>query len=193
VVAHAVSTMVVQAQGGHRMVRLEPQEAEEAFLAIEGTGRRALAEMRRLLGMLRAADEGAALAPQPGVEQLGDLIAGVRGAGLPVELHVEGPVAPLPPGVDVSAYRIVQEALTNTLNHAGPARAEVRVRYLAGAVEVEVSDDGTGNGAGGEAGGHGLVGMRERVSIYGGRLEAGARPTGGYLIRARLPFEPVGR
>ena len=100
--------------------------------------------MRRLLGILRTADERATLAPQPGVEQLDDLIAGVRSAGLPVELHVEGPVGALPPGVDVSAYRIVQEALTNTLKHAGPAHAEVRVRYLAGAVELEVSDDGAG-------------------------------------------------
>jgi signal transduction histidine kinase len=117
----------------------------------------------------------------------------VRGAALPVALHVEGPVAALPPGVDVSAYRIVQEALTNTLTHAGPASAEVRLRYLPGAIELEVSDDGAGNGVGGEAGGHGLVGMRERVAIYGGRLEAGTRPAGGYLIRARLPFEPAGR
>jgi signal transduction histidine kinase len=102
-------------------------------------------------------------------------------------------VTPLPPGVDVSAYRIVQEALTNTLKHAGPAHAEVCVRYEPGAVELEVADDGAGNGTSRESGGQGLVGMRERVSIYGGRLEAGARPTGGYVIRARLPFEPAGR
>jgi signal transduction histidine kinase len=193
VVAHGVSTIVVQAQGGARMVRAEPREAEEAFAAIERTGRQALAEMRRLLGMLRAADERTALAPQPGVERLGELIDGFRSAGLPVDLQVRGPVTALPPGVDVSAYRIVQEALTNALNHAGPARARVLVRYLPGAVELEVSDDGAGNGARGVAGGHGLVGMRERVSIYGGRLEAGARPSGGYVIRAQLPFERAGR
>jgi signal transduction histidine kinase len=149
--------------------------------------------MRRLLGMLRAADERAALAPQPGVEQLSALVDGVRSAGLRVDLRVEGPVTPLPPGVDVSAYRIVQEALTNTLKHAGPAHTEVCLRYEPGAVELEISDDGAGNGTSRESGGQGLVGMRERVSIYGGRLEAGARPMGGYVIRARLPFEPVGR
>jgi signal transduction histidine kinase len=192
-VAHAVSTMVVQAQGGARMVRVEPDEAEDAFVAIERTGRRALTEMRRLLGMLRAADERAALAPQPGVEQLSALVDGVRSAGLRVDLRVEGLVTPLPPGVDVSAYRIVQEALTNTLKHAGPAHAEVCLRYEPGAVELEVADDGAGNGTSRESGGQGLVGMRERVSIYGGRLEAGARPTGGYVVRARLPFEPAGR
>jgi signal transduction histidine kinase len=185
--------MVVQAQGGARMVRVEPDEAEDAFVAIERTGRRALTEMRRLLGMLRAADERAALAPQPGVEQLSALVDGVRSAGLRVDLRVEGLVTPLPPGVDVSAYRIVQEALTNTLKHAGPAHAEVCVRYEPGAVELEVADDGAGNGTSRESGGQGLVGMRERVSIYGGRLEAGARPTGGYVVRARLPFEPAGR
>jgi signal transduction histidine kinase len=193
VVAHGVSMIVVQAQGGARMVRIEPREAEEAFAAIERTGRQSLTEMRRLLGMLRTADERAVLVPQPGVERLGDLIEGVRSAGLPVDLRVEGATSALPPGVDVSAYRIVQEALTNALKHAGPARAQVRVRYLANAVELEVSDDGAGARARGGASGHGLIGMRERVSVYGGRLEVGAPPSGGYLIRARLPFEPTER
>jgi signal transduction histidine kinase len=193
VVAHGVSMIVVQAQGGARMVRIEPREAEEAFAAIERTGRQSLTEMRRLLGMLRTADERAALVPQPGVERLGVLIEGVRSAGLPVDLRVEGATSALPPGVDVSAYRIVQEALTNALKHAGPARAQVRVRYLANAVELEVSDDGAGARARGGASGHGLIGMRERVSVYGGRLEVGAPPSGGYLIRARLPFEPTER
>jgi signal transduction histidine kinase len=189
VVAHGVSTIVVQAQGGARMVRVEPDEAEEAFAAIERTGRQALAEMRRLLGMLRAADDRAGLAPQPGVERLGDLVDSVHRAGLPVNLEVHGAATALPPGIDVSAYRIVQEALTNALKHAGPARAEVHVRYVPGAVEVEVTDDGAGNGTG-PGGGHGLIGMRERVAVYGGHLEAGAGPSGGYRIHARLPFEP---
>ena len=193
VVAHGVSMIVVQAQGGGRMVRIEPDDAEQAFAAIERTGREALTEMRRLLGMLRATDERAAIAPQPGVERLGELIEGVRSAGLPVDLQVEGAVTALPPGVDVSAYRIAQEALTNALKHAGPTRAQVRLRYLADAVELEVSDDGTGDASRGAAAGHGLIGMRERVSLYGGRLDAGARPSGGYMIRARLPFEPAGR
>ena len=193
VVAHGVSVIVVQAQGGARMVRREPAEAEEAFAAIERTGRQALEEMRRLLGMLRAADEPAVLAPHPGVERIGDLIEDVRRAGLPVDLQVEGTPASLPPGVDVSAYRIVQEALTNALKHAGPAHAQVRMLYLTNAVELEISDDGVGRGPRTEPDGQGLIGMRERVAVYGGQLEAGARPSGGFLISARLPFEPAGR
>ena len=145
VVAHGVSMIVVQAQGGARMVRIEPDEAEQAFAAIERTGRQALAEMRRLLGMLRAADERAALAPQPGVERLGDLIEGVRSAGLPVDLQVEGPV-------DRAAARRRRLRLPHRAGGADEraqarrarARAQVRVRYLPGAVELEVSDDGAG-------------------------------------------------
>jgi signal transduction histidine kinase len=193
VVAHGVSTIVVQAQGGGRMVRVEPGEAEAAFAAIERTGQQALTEMRRLLGMLRAADEGAALAPQPGVERLGQLIEGVREAGLPVDLQVRGAVTALPPGVDVSAYRIVQEALTNTIKHAGAAHARVQLRYEPGAIELEIRDNGAGNEPRDQNGGHGLIGMRERVSIYGGRLEAGSPSSGGYRIWARLPFEAAGR
>ena len=193
VVAHGVSVMVVQAQGGARMVRTDPEDAEQAFAAIERTGRQALTEMRQLLGILRRADEPATLEPHPGVDRLGDLIADVRMAGLPVDLQVEGPAGALPPGVDVSAYRIVQEALTNTIKHAGPAHAHVRMRYLPGALELEISDDGAGGTSRAGNGGHGLIGMRERVAVYGGRLEAGVQPSGGYLIRARLPFERVGR
>ena len=197
VVAHGVSAIaVVQAQGGGRLVRSDPEEAEDAFATIERTGRQALVELRRLLGMLRVTDEQRVLAPQPGVARLGALVDDVRKAGLPVELVVDGDVATLPPGVDVSAYRIVQEGLTNALKHAGPARARVHVRYLPRAVEVEVTDDGRGGAivvAGNDGGGQGLIGMRERVSLYGGRLEAGGRPSGGYAIRARLPFEPVRR
>jgi signal transduction histidine kinase len=187
VVAHAISVIVVQAQGGARMVRVEPEEAESAFAAIERTGGQALTEMRRLLGMLRAADERAALAPQPGVARLGALADEVRRAGLPVELEIEGDPAALPPGVDVSAYRIVQEALTNALKHAGPAHASVRVRCGADAVDVEVRDDGRGGAPNGA--GHGLAGMRERVAVYGGSLEAGALAAGGFAITARLPYE----
>jgi signal transduction histidine kinase len=187
VVAHAISVIVVQAQGGVRMVRAEPVEAEQAFGAIERTGRQALGEMRRLLGMLSADDDGE-LAPQPSLGHLDALIAEVERAGLPVELVREGDAACVPPGVDVSAYRIVQEALTNALKHAGPASATVRVRCLPTAVEVEVADDGHGAPAT-NGGGHGLTGMRERVALYGGRLEAGARPSGGFTVSARLPFE----
>jgi signal transduction histidine kinase len=169
------------------MVTIDPQEAIGAFATIESTGRQALAEMRRLLGLLRAPDEQIALAPQPSLTRLDELAASLRAAGLPVELAIEGDPAPLPAGVDLSAYRIVQEALTNALKHAGPARARVIVRYEHESVELEISDDGRGEDPAAD-GGHGLVGMRERVSLVGGDLEAGAASGGGYLVRARLPL-----
>jgi signal transduction histidine kinase len=187
VVAHDVSVMVVQAQGAARVLEGDQPEVREALAAIEATGREAVDDMRRLLGVLRRSDDELALAPQPSLGQLDSLVAGVREAGLPVELEVVGEPIALPPGVDLSAYRIVQEALTNALKHAGPARARVVVRYEADAVELEVSDDGPGVpdtvGTG-----HGLVGMRERVALYGGDLEAGERREGGWALRARLPL-----
>jgi signal transduction histidine kinase len=187
VVAHAISVMVLQARGGRRVIADDPGEAREAFDVIEGTGHQALEEMRRLLGMLRASDEELALAPQPSLGQLEALLEQVRAAGLPVELAVEGGPAELPPGVDLSAYRIVQEALTNALKHAGPAQARVTVRYGQDELELEIADDGAGTGDG-KGSGHGLIGMRERVSVYGGELQAGRRPGGGYALRARLPL-----
>jgi signal transduction histidine kinase len=156
-----------------------------ALGAIEQTGRQTVDEMRRLIGVVRSED-GLALAPQPTLRDLEQLVVNVRDAGLPVELRVVGARAALPPGVDLSAYRIVQEALTNALKHAGPARATVTVRYEQGAVEVEVCDDGNGSGRGGGTG-NGLIGMRERVALWGGELEAGRRTEGGFAIRARLP------
>jgi signal transduction histidine kinase len=187
VVAHAVSVIVLQARGGRRILDEDPDEARGAFDTIEETGTRALVEMRRLLGLLRADDEALALAPQPSLGELDRLAAQVREAGLPVEVAIEGEPVELPPGVDVSAYRIVQEALTNALRHAGPARARVLVRYGADELELEITDDGPGiaNGAGA---GHGLVGIRERVAVYGGELTAGSRVEGGYALRARLPL-----
>jgi signal transduction histidine kinase len=143
--------------------------------------------MRRLVGLLRESDESLALAPQPTLSQLRPLIQQVQAAGLPVELSIEGNPVELPPGVDLSAYRIVQEALTNALKHAGPARARVRIRYGAKGLDVEVADDGTGTPTG-ENGGHGLVGMRERVSVYGGELDAGPQADGGYAVRVTLPY-----
>jgi signal transduction histidine kinase len=187
VVAHAISVIVLQARGGRRMLETDLGETRSALDAIEGAGEQALAEMRKLLGMLRAVDEGASLAPQPGLERLHELAGEVSAAGLPVDVRVEGEAVELPPGVDVSAYRIVQEALTNALKHAGPARATVFVRYAADALELEVVDDGSGAGVGGGPG-HGLVGIRERVGVYGGDLEAGAQPEGGFRVRARLPL-----
>jgi signal transduction histidine kinase len=144
--------------------------------------------MSRLLGLLRKEGEGLALAPRPSLAQVDGLVQTVRDAGVPIQLSVEGERTPLPPGVDVSAYRIVQEALTNVVKHAGPARASVVVRYAMGAVEVEVTDDGQGalarNGDG-----YGLAGMRERVALHGGTLEAGPGSHGGFVVKARLPHE----
>jgi signal transduction histidine kinase len=187
VVAHAISVVVLQARGARHALDSEPAEAGEAIDAIERTATQALAEMRRLLGMLRASDHEAALAPQPSLTQLERLAASVRDAGLPVQVRVEGVPRELAPGVDLSAYRIVQEALTNALKHAGPASAEVVVRYGDEALELEIVDTGFGAGNG-DAGGHGLAGMRERVAVFGGDLVSGPRSEGGFAVRARLPL-----
>jgi signal transduction histidine kinase len=187
VVAHAISVIVLQARGGRKMLDDEPEEARSALDAIERTASQALGEMRRLLGLLRESDAELALAPQPTLARLDDLVGQVREAGLPVELTIEGTPLELPPGVDLSAYRIVQEALTNALKHAGPATARVTVRYGRGELELEVSDDGAGSGNGGGTG-QGLAGIRERIAVFGGDVEAGSRPEGGYAVRARLPY-----
>jgi len=202
VIAHNVSMMVVQAEAGPVVVERDPARAVAAFDSIATTGRQALGEMRRLLGVLREGDQTPVLAPQPGIGQLPELVERVRQAGVPVELVVEGEPAPLPPGVDLSAYRIVQEALTNTVKHAGPSRARVRVRYGERHLELEVTDDGHGpgdsngrsGGGNGRSGGQGqgLIGMRERAGLFGGRLEAGPRPGGGFAVLAHLPFDPAG-
>ncbi len=186
VLAHSVSVMTVQASAVRRLLTPEQEREREALMTVEETGRQALAEMRRLLGIMRTETEPAALAPQPGLGTLPELVEQVRQSGLPVELTVEGTPVKLPAGVDLSAYRIVQEALTNTLKHAGPAHAWVAVRYAGEDVEIEVANDGNSQNAG-EGGGHGLVGMRERVALCGGELESGPRPGGGFKISARLP------
>ena len=185
VVAHSVSVMVVQAQAGPHLLE-EPEQARAAFRSIEASGREALVELRRLLGILRRGDEQLAIGPQPGLASLGSLVEQLREAGLPVDLRIEGEEVPLPAGIDLSAYRIVQEALTNTLKHAGPAEAEIVLRYSASALELEISDNGAGASAGVNGSGHGLVGMRERVALYGGELETGVRNGRGYAVRARL-------
>jgi signal transduction histidine kinase len=191
VLGHSVSVMVVQA-GAERLALGEERPAtREALLAIERTGREALAEMSRLLGILRKEGESLSLAPRPTLAQVEVLVQAVRDAGLPVELRVEGEQTELPPGVDVSAYRIVQEALTNVVKHAGPARASVVVRYDRRTVEVEVTDDGRRSSVNGNAAGYGLAGMRERVELHGGTLEAGSRNEGGFAVRARLPLGTV--
>src|SRR5919197_3024213 len=186
VVGHSVSVMTVQAPAVRRLLRPDQEREREALLIVERTGREALAEMRRMVGVLRRPEEAPALAPQPSLEHLGRLMERAREAGLPVELRVEGEAVELPPGVDLTAYRLVQEGLTNALKHARATRAEVLVSYGDGAIEVTVTDNGNGVGNG-DGGGHGLVGMRERVSVYGGDLDAGPQPGGGYRLRARLP------
>jgi signal transduction histidine kinase len=186
VVGHSVSVMTVQASAARRLLRPHQEKERDALLVVEQTGREALAEMRRMVGVLRRPEEPPALAPQPSLEQIERLVEQTRDAGLPVDLRIEGEPVPLPGGLDLTAYRLVQEGLTNTLKHAQAQRAEVVVRYDDEYVELTVRDDGrgVGNGAGG---GHGLVGMRVRVSVYGGELEAGPREEGGFRLRARLP------
>jgi signal transduction histidine kinase len=187
VVAHSVSVMVIQAQAGPRLLDT-PEQARGVFRSIETSGREALVELRRLLGVLRTSNEQPAVGPQPGLGSLESLVEQVRQAGLPVELTVEGVPVQLAPGIDLCAYRIVQEALTNTLKHAGQATANVTIHYRNSLLEVEVSDTGTGPPPGVNGSGHGLIGMRERVNLYGGALEAGPRTEGGYAVSARLPL-----
>jgi signal transduction histidine kinase len=194
VVAHSVSVMVVQASGARRTLERDPAKARAALASVESTGREALVEMRRMLGMLRRGDEDLALAPQPSINQLDSLVERAREAGLEVDVSVEGDRRRLQSSVDLSAFRIVQEALTNTIKHAGPARAKVTVRYGEHDVELDVVDDGrevhrrAHNGVGS---GHGLVGMRERAAMLGGELNAGFRREGGFGVHARLPFTPT--
>jgi signal transduction histidine kinase len=193
VVAHAISVIAVQSGVGAHVAKTQPEEAAKALAAIEVTSRAALIELRRLLGVLRQEGEPeGSLAPVPGLADLDVLLAEVAKAGLGVRLRVEGTPSPLPAGVDLSAYRIVQEALTNVVKHAGPARAQVVVGYRDQEVTVEVTDDGRGvtapTGDGRARVGHGLIGMRERVQVFGGDLEAGPRPGGGFRVAARLPL-----
>ena len=191
VVAHAMSTIVLEA--GAERVNLARQEGSthDALRSIERTGRQALAEMRRLVGVLRAEGDDPELAPQPSLRRLDELVERVRRAGLAVSVDVVGEPVDLPPGVDISAYRIAQEGLTNVLKHAGEATAALVVTYGSDWVEIEVSDDGRGAPAANGGGGHGLNGLRERVALFGGELDAGPREEGGFRVRARLRVERV--
>ncbi|MEV6375546.1 sensor histidine kinase [Micromonospora musae] len=192
VVAHHVSVMGVLATGARRVLRRDPDAADEVIGTIEETGRATLRELRRLLDVLRTDAEPADLAPQPGLGGIETLTEQVREAGLPVTLRVDGDPVVVEEGVALAIYRIVQEALTNALKHAGAATAEVRIGYDGAAVVVEVTDDGRGPGLGSPGVGHGLVGMRERVGLYGGVLQAGARTGGGFRVHARIPVEQPG-
>jgi signal transduction histidine kinase len=187
VIAHSVSVIVVQAQAGPHLVN-DPQRVVGVFRAIESSGRDALVELRRLLGILRSEDEELAIGPQPGLGSLQSLVEQMHTAGLPVQLRIEGEPVQLPAGIDLSAYRIVQEALTNVVKHAGDAAAEVVVRYGPRALELAIVDDGHGRATSRNGAGHGLIGMRERVALYSGTIEAGTQDGGGYAVRARLPF-----
>jgi signal transduction histidine kinase len=187
VIAHHVSMIVLQAGAERRVLDGANTSTREVLETVERTGRSALTEMRRLLGMLRG-DASDPLTPQPGLTDVPTLVGQLREAGLPVELHVEGELLELPVGIELSAYRIVQEALTNALKHAGEASATVNIRYGLDSLELEIVDDGAGTPALVASGGHGLVGMRERVALYGGRLDAGRRPGGGFAVRVLLPI-----
>jgi signal transduction histidine kinase len=190
VVAHSLSVMLVQTGVVRRRIRSDRPGESELLAEVESTGRGALSEMRRLLGILRTEGVGAAeLEPQPGLDTLEPLVDGMRDAGLTVSLSVEGDAIGVSPGVGLAAYRIVQESLTNSLKHAGGASAVVRLRYAGDALDLEVVDDGRGFDPTSDGAGHGLVGMRERVALYGGSLETGPRRGGGYGVRARLPLE----
>ena len=186
IVGHSVSVMTVQASAVRRLLREDQEREREALQTVEDTGRAALAEMRRLVGVLRRPEDAPALVPQPSLEYVDKLVEQTREAGLDTSLSLKGTPTKLPQGIDLTAYRLVQEGLTNAIKHANAKHAEVVVSYDNGTVELVVRDDGTGDGTGGGSG-HGLVGIRERIAVYGGELSAGPRPEGGYELRARLP------
>jgi signal transduction histidine kinase len=187
VIAHSVSMIVVQAAAADDVFDERPDQARQALRSIEQAGREAMLELRRLLSAVRPGIEADSTQPQPGLDRLDELAQSMRAGGLAVDVRRVGEPAALPTGLDLSAYRIVQEALTNTLRHARATRADVILSYTPEALEVDVLDDGRGSPGNG-SGGHGLVGMRERAALLGGTLEAGPDPGGGYRVRARLPL-----
>jgi signal transduction histidine kinase len=190
--------MTVQAAAARRTLRRDPDRSVEAMEQIESTGRIALAEMRRIVGVLRGPDSADGegpdeRSPQPSLADLADLVGKLRDTGLPVDIRVDGTPVGLPVGIDLTAFRIVQEALTNTLKHAGPTHAVVTLRYAPDELVVHVTDEGHGLAAAldGHRPGHGVFGMRERVALYGGSLHVGPRHGGGFEVRARIPFDEV--
>jgi signal transduction histidine kinase len=196
IIGHAMSVMVVQAGVAEQLLDTDPERARAAVAQIGSTGRTSLSEMRQVLAALRDGDPDPAAAlprdPAPGLAQVPTLAARVEAAGLPVTLTVQGDVRPLPPALELAAYRVVQEALTNCLKHAGATRARVLVSHSPDDVRVVVDDDGRSSAAGpGSQGGHGIAGMRERVTVYGGELSAGPRPDGGFRVDALFPVRPA--
>jgi signal transduction histidine kinase len=192
VLAHSVSVMVIQAGGARLVMGEEPDRAQESLRSVERAGREALVELRRLLGILGVGDPHA-LAPQPGLRDISPLLAHAQASGIGVDLSVDGAPIPVQPALDLCAYRIVQEALTNAIKHAAPAHASVNVRWGESVLELEISDDGRRRRSGKRAtAGHGIAGMRERVALHSGSLEAGAQPNGGFTVRARLPLAQGG-
>jgi signal transduction histidine kinase len=197
IVSHNVSVMVIQAGAARQVLASEPDEAEAALLAVEAAGRDTMTELRHLLGLLAPSSTGEddeRLSPQPSLSRLSPLIDRIAFAGLPVEVRISGEPRPLPAGVDVTAYRIIQEALTNALKHGDGVKAEVTVRYADHALRVEVLNSGPsvlsgGRPAGSEGEGRGLLGLRQRVAVYGGDLDARRRLGGGFRVRAKIPLE----
>jgi signal transduction histidine kinase len=191
VISHSVSVMVVQAAAAEQITAIDVDRAREAMRIVQSTGRQALSELAHLLGMLRDGGEEMGLAPQPSMSRVPELLSVLRAQGHDVDLRIEGPERPLPPGIALSVYRVVQEALTNVRKHAAGARCTVLLQYSGNAVDVEVADDGAQSTSrvAVDGGGHGLIGMTERVGVYGGTLQAGPRAGGGYVVRAHLPVE----
>lgn len=197
IVSHNVSVMVIQTGAARQVLATQPEQAEEALLAVEAAGRDTMAELRHLLGLLAPKGSGEqddALSPQPSLTRLTELIDRIAFAGLPVEVRISGDPCPLPAGVDATAYRIIQEALTNALKHGDGVQAEVAVRYGSHALRVEVLNTGPSVLTGGrppapEGDGRGLLGLKQRVAVYGGQLDARRRIGGGFRVRAKLPLE----
>jgi signal transduction histidine kinase len=191
VVGHSLSVMIVQSGGARRVLAADPTRATAMLSAVERIGHETLDELRRMLGVLGATDEPAALSPQPGLADVGKAVERARAAGLRAELRIVGDPVPLSPGLDLSAYRIVQEALTNAIKHAGPTRATVTVRWTDARLELDIVDEGNGARSSPAGDGNGLIGMHERVGLFGGRLDAGPLPTRGFAVHAALPIEPA--
>ena len=189
VIGHSLGVIAVQAGVGAHLIDTKPEQAKQALEHISRTSRESLAEIRRLLGLVRSGDAATSYAPTPGLADLPRLADEVRGTGIAVDLVVDPAASDLPPGVELAAYRIVQEALTNAVRHGHAHRATVAVDTRGGALRVEVADDGAGPGAHTRPGGHGLVGMQERVAVYGGSLQTGARPSGGFVVAATIPYD----